>query len=85
MSFSSEDFIGNNLSWKLSRIFYLALNNNPKLLKRVFFLSSVFLPFSKFFNSFAKFLWLLWAFSNDKYPLRIPLKETIGNEYLPKL
>ena len=82
----SKNFIGNNLLWILSRFFYLALtlNNNPKLLKGAFF-SNVFLPLSKSFNSLAKVLWLLWAFSTDKYPLHIRLKETIGNEYLPKL
>ena len=53
----SKFFIGNNLLLKILRKISLALNNNPKLYKKDFF-SSVFVPFSKFFNSIAKLLCL---------------------------
>ena len=45
----SKLFIGNNLLLKLLRIFFLALNNNPKLFKKDFF-PSVIMPLSKFFK-----------------------------------
>ena len=45
----SKFFIGNNQFLKLLRTFSLALNNNPKLFKKDFFLST-FVLFSKFFN-----------------------------------
>ena len=56
----------------------LALNDNPNLFKKDF-LSSVFVPFSKFFDSLTKLIWLLSAFSDDKYPLCISFKKAIGN------
>ena len=70
----SKFFIGNNLLLKLLRTFSLALNNNPKISRKDFF-SSVFVSFSKFFNSIAKLFCLRSAFSNDKYPSCISLKK----------
>ena len=54
----SKLFIGNNLLLKLLRIFFLALNNNPKL----------FIPLSKPFKSLAKLRRLLSAFSINICP-----------------
>ena len=51
----SKFSIGNNLPLKLLRTLSPALNNNPKLFKK-YFLSSVFVTFSKFFNSVGKLL-----------------------------
>ena len=69
----SRSFIGNNLLLKLIRTFFLALNNNPKLFKKDF-LSSVFVPLSKLFNSLMQLLCLLSAPSIDKSPSCISLK-----------
>ena len=65
----SQFFIRNNLLLKLLRTFSLALNNNPKLFKK-YFLSSAFVPLSKFFNPLAKLICLLSAPSIDKCPLQ---------------
>ena len=69
----SRSFIGNNLILKLLRTFSLTLNNNPRLFKKDF-LSSIFVPLSKFFNSLVKLLCLLLAPSIDKCPSYISLK-----------
>ena len=63
----------------LLRPFSLALKNNPNLFKKIFL--TIFVLLSKFFNSVAKLLRLLSVSSNDKYPARISLKNTIGNIY----
>ena len=68
----SKFFIGNNLLLKLFKSFSLALNNHPKLFKKDF-LSSFFVPLSKFFNSLAKLLCFLSAPSIDKCPSCISL------------
>ena len=71
-----KDFIRNNLLLKLLRTFSLALNNNPKLFKKDFF--QVFLyPYQNFC--------LLSAFSIDKCPSCMSLKETTDSEYLLNL
>ena len=81
----SKLFLGNNLLLKLLITFSLELNNNPILSKKNFF-SSDFIPLSRLFNSLAKLLSLLSAFSIDKRPSYISLKITIGSsKYLLKL
>ena len=81
----SKLFIGNNLLLKLLITLSLELNNNPILSKKNFF-SSDFIPLSRLFNSLAKLLSLLSAFSIDKRPSYISLKITIGSsKYLLKL
>ena len=62
-------FIGNNLVLKLA-----LNNNNPKLFLKSF-CSIVFIPLPKFFNSLAKLLCLLSAFSVDKSSSCISLKK----------
>ena len=60
----SKSFIGNNLLLKLLITFSFAINDNPKLLEKVFY-SNAFITLSKFFH------WLAYYFPYYHYLLLI--------------